>query len=32
MAGALGFGYLADTVGRRRPFSATLILYAVAAC
>ncbi len=31
MIGALGFGYLADRVGRRRLFSATLILYSVAA-
>lgn len=29
--GALGFGYLADRVGRRRLFVATLILYSVAA-
>jgi len=31
MIGALGFGYLADRVGRRRLFSATLILYSVGA-
>jgi MFS family permease len=31
MAGALGFGYLADRVGRRRLFSATLLLYSTAA-
>ncbi|HEX6075170.1 MAG TPA: MFS transporter [Micromonosporaceae bacterium] len=29
--GALGFGYLADRVGRKRLFVATLILYSVAA-
>jgi len=29
--GALGFGYLADRVGRRRLFVATLILYSLAA-
>jgi MFS family permease len=29
--GALGFGYLADRVGRRKLFVATLILYSVAA-
>jgi MFS family permease len=29
--GALGFGYLADRIGRRRLFVATLILYSVAA-
>ena len=31
MLGALGFGYLADRVGRRRLFVATLVLYATAA-
>ncbi len=31
MAGALGFGWLADRFGRRRMFAATLILYSVAA-
>lgn len=30
-AGALGFGYLADRVGRRRLFVGTLVLYSVAA-
>ena len=29
--GALGFGYLADRIGRRRLFVATLILYSIAA-
>jgi MFS family permease len=29
--GALGFGYLADRIGRRRLFVATLLLYSVAA-
>lgn len=29
--GALGFGYLADRIGRRRLFVATLIMYSVAA-
>ncbi len=29
--GALGFGYLADRIGRKRLFVATLILYSVAA-
>jgi MFS family permease len=31
MIGALGFGYLADRFGRRRLFSATLVLYSLAA-
>ena len=31
LIGAVGFGYLADRVGRRRLFSATLVLYSVAA-
>lgn len=30
-AGALGFGYLADRLGRKRLFVATLLLYSVAA-
>jgi MFS family permease len=29
--GALGFGYLADRVGRRKLFVATLIVYSLAA-
>lgn len=31
MLGALGFGYLADRVGRRRLFVASLVLHATAA-
>ena len=31
MLGALGFGWLADRIGRRRLFVATLVLYSVAA-
>jgi len=31
MLGAVGFGYLADRIGRRRLFAATLILYSGAA-